>query len=862
MGEIIVDSDCHTLTSVLNNKYEVDFYQREYVWEKSHIEDLINDLVGEFMKNWSPNDDLSKTKSYNPYFMGEIVLSKRDNHRYIIDGQQRITTMTLLLIYLLKKYGHVNKFPDAAVRDCIYSDDFGEMKFNLEVPERKQCMNALYNVGTYDVQANDTPSVQNMVDRYMDFEDVWDERITEENVVSFVYWIKDRIFFSEVWTNSDDFAYVIFETMNDRGMSLTQVEMLRSYLLANVDETDRNLVIQKFDTMIGKLTSIKLSSKSKAEFEFFKMYFRSHYANDANDANPKSDFTRIGKEFHRWVRDNEIKLALKNSNDFIGFIDRLVFFSSVYEKINALVAQRNTNKYLYLIVNSDYGFTLQPALILASVKFGDSSDIIEEKIQLVSKYLTKVLSWRVWNHYLISQNSMEKPIYSLCMKIRDKDISEIKDIFDSNPIEIPDITDAAPTLNQQNRKKLKVLISLITEIVASASGQPDYLLNKDVPMEIEHIWADHFNQHEDEFDSESEFASIRNNIGDLLVLPKQFNASYGDDPYQKKVVQYFSQNILAQSLHKDKYQNNPGFLNFKTESGLPFEAYESFKRNDIMQRAKLYKYILLWNWGMYDKDNPENISSVSNREAALSDGTVLYYTRTRGADANGYPHSGSKHFTVRKGSRVSQDIVSIFEDNYKNAFDLRNALISDGTIANRIFTKDYTFDTSSLAISVIIGRNASGNGEWKTVTNQTLGDSSTGVEGTQVEFDLQNRGHIQHGQQDDVFEDVEDLKYCIIKVKDDTIQERGNLYEAVRKHWKVDLERISKIPYVLASNNGVIKEVYKVERWYDADSEEYQGRCMFDGNVAPEDIRQLFVGKHLPEHYKKKGMAAPILYHD
>ena len=149
--------------------------------------------------------------------------------------------------------------------------------------------------------------------------------------------------------------------------------------------------------MIGRLTKIKLSSKSKAEFEFFKMYFRSHYASDTSDGNSNSDFTRIGKEFHRWVRDNESKLSLHSSNDYIAFLDRLVYFSKVYEKINALTTQRDANKNLYLIVNSDYGFTLQPALILAAVKYGDDADIVDKKIKLASYYLTKVLSWRVWN---------------------------------------------------------------------------------------------------------------------------------------------------------------------------------------------------------------------------------------------------------------------------------------------------------------------------------------------------------------------------------------------------------------------------------------------------------------------------------
>ena len=166
--------------------------------------------------------------------------------------------------------------------------------------------------------------------------------------------------------------------------------------------------------------------------------------------------------------------------------------------------------------------------------------------------------------------------------------------LNSDPIELPELLNS-PSVNQQNRAKIRVLISLITEIVASNSNASDYMLNKK-DIEIEHIWSNHFEEHLDEFPDESEFAAIRNNIGDLLVLPKSFNASYGDAPYDIKVEQYFEQNILAQSLNGKKYQNNPDFLRFIQSSGLTFKSHPRFKRADVTERAELYKSILLRNW--------------------------------------------------------------------------------------------------------------------------------------------------------------------------------------------------------------------------------------------------------------------------
>lgn len=596
MENKIVDSKVYPLKELFSDKFDVDFYQREYVWQAKQLEDLIMDLSNEFLKNWKESHTLKNVVQYDPYYMGEIVLSMKNGDRSaVIDGQQRITTLTLLLIYLLRKYGDTEKFPKGDIEKLIYSDYFGEPLFNLDIDERKECMLALYKNGEYEVQNSDSISVKNIVDRYLEIENNWNEKINENNIVSFVYWLKEKVMFSKVWTNSDEFAYVIFETMNDRGLSLTQIEMLRSYLLANINNEDRDSAMQIFDDVVRKLVNIKLTSKSKAEFEFFKMYFRGHFARDFSQAkNSKSDFVRIGKEFHRWVRDNNEMLTLNNSSDYLEFIKRIKYFAEIYQKINDYTQERNAKDYLYLIVNSDYGFTLQPAVILASIAYKDDESTVDKKIKIVSKYLTKILSWRVWNHWMISQSALETPMYELCKAIRGKSVEELKTILASEPIELPELNNA-PTLNQQNRQKIKVLLALITEIVASESNESDYILNKP-DIEVEHIWANHFELHIDEFDNENDFATTRNGIGDLLVLPKSFNASYGDEPYNVKVIQYFSQNILAQTLNAKKYENNPGFIKFKEKSKLGFKPYTEFKRIAISERAELYKAILKWNW--------------------------------------------------------------------------------------------------------------------------------------------------------------------------------------------------------------------------------------------------------------------------
>jgi hypothetical protein len=125
-------------------------------------------------------------------------------------------------------------------------------------------------------------------------------------------------------------------------------------------------------------------------------------------------------------------------------------------------------------------------------------------------------------------------------------------------------------LHGMNGRQIHRLLARMTEFVETRSGMPSRYLEYAKRggkggYEIEHVWADHPEQHEDEFAHPSEFTDYRNRIGDLLLVPKSFNASFGDLPYEEKLPQYDSQNLLARSLNEHAYDHNPGFLRFLEE---------------------------------------------------------------------------------------------------------------------------------------------------------------------------------------------------------------------------------------------------------------------------------------------------------
>jgi hypothetical protein len=117
------------------------------------------------------------------------------------------------------------------------------------------------------------------------------------------------------------------------------------------------------------------------------------------------------------------------------------------------------------------------------------------------------------------------------------------------------------------------------------------------PYEVEHIWANHFEQHADEFVTRYDFEDHRNKLGDLLLLPKDFNASFGDMPYSKKVQHYNAQNPLARSLHPMAYENNPSFLGLRERYELSFTPYaSSYLKADIDARQELYRELAEVVW--------------------------------------------------------------------------------------------------------------------------------------------------------------------------------------------------------------------------------------------------------------------------
>lgn len=90
-----------TIRELLNGvKYSIDYYQREYKWQDKQIRELLDDLSEKFLEEFDEAHPRSRVADYPRYFLGSIIISKKDGVAYIVDGQQRLTSLTLLLLLL------------------------------------------------------------------------------------------------------------------------------------------------------------------------------------------------------------------------------------------------------------------------------------------------------------------------------------------------------------------------------------------------------------------------------------------------------------------------------------------------------------------------------------------------------------------------------------------------------------------------------------------------------------------------------------------------------------------------------------------------------------------------------------------
>ncbi len=571
-------------------RYTIDTYQREYSWETKHVEDLVTDLSQRFLGQWSPLHERREVQHYQSYFLGPIITTA-DERINLIDGQQRLTTLTLLLIFLRR----LQEGRDDAVTDIgalIYSQLYGEEAFALDIGDRRRGMNAILHGQELD-EKKASPSERTLMARYRDIEETFPEALRGEALPFFIDWLLGRVVVVEVITHDAATGQEIFETMNDRGQRLTSLDMLKSYLVARA----RRYAGDVHEAWRGNLVTLA-DLDPDAPADLVKFWMRARYAQDA------ADNEAIDTAVHQWVRRHSRVIGLHRPVDYRDFVaSELHRAADRYRRLLA-AADRLTPGLEPVFYNAYNKVTAQFPLILSALRDDDGDAEFVAKARQVAGFIDVFVARSMLSYQDFRQATVWRRIMRLTRELRRLSAEGIGVRLAAELAALAG--DLGPTeafgLRQRNRAHVRYLLARLTSWVDQQCGVEHdfawYALGTANPYEIEHVLANRVPEHGPLAGlSGKAFAELRNRFGALVLLPKSTNAGFGALPYERKLPLYASQNLLARALHAGCYDRNPTFLRFVEESGLPFQPYpDGFDERAIVERQQLYRRIAARVW--------------------------------------------------------------------------------------------------------------------------------------------------------------------------------------------------------------------------------------------------------------------------
>lgn len=597
-----------------SQSFSIDEYQREYKWEKENILELLTDLREKFLSCFQDGDSTKKVSEYEDYFLGSIIVSKRNGRSYLVDGQQRVTSLTLLLIYLHQAAKKQELGVVGSLAPLIYSDNLGEPRFNLDIPERLPVIEALFKAEPFNPDGKEE-SIQTMYARFQDIEQLDLVGELKAALPHFIYWLMTKVGLIEIATDNDNYAYAIFETMNDRGKPLSPVDMLKAYLLSPIEDADkrRNANTEWKKNILG-LISWGGEHEPERDANCIKAWLRAQYAETKREGKAGAidkDWELIGSTFHRWVRESNVKLKLGSEAQNLALMStHFPFFSKAYCLV--LDASKTYTKGLEAVFyNAHNEFTWQNTVLLASLVVTDDDETVRRKIAATATYLDIWIMRRTVNYIRVGYSSTSYAMYSLCKEIRNKPVGELLAVLFKR-LEEDDVTFSGYVakgrsgieglgLNQLSRRYIYHLLARLTAFTEVGAGKPD-LFDKYVdrntknPCDIEHIWANNITPYVNEFSSEEEFQDWRNHVAGLLLLPADVNRSYQDKPFETKAPHYAKQNLYAASLTSSAYEHEPQFAAFRQVHGLPFTPYVHFDKAAQKERRSLVAALVNQVW--------------------------------------------------------------------------------------------------------------------------------------------------------------------------------------------------------------------------------------------------------------------------
>ena len=593
-----------------NKQYYLDFYQRDYLWDIKQVEELLKDLFYRFNLEYKTDLDVTKDSisEYDWYYLNAYVTNDYKGKTYIVDGQQRLTTLTLILIKLYHLAKKFNSKRADVVKEQIMGPGLDGYTYWMGHDKREFTLRRAVLGPELPIEyEEETISIKNIYKNYKTVERLLDNFIKNIHLLdSFILYFMTRVQLVNIQIQETEDVPMVFEVINDRGVQLKPYEVLKGKLLGQIDKSEIDPYYDIWQDHIHDLQ--KLGERDVDEF--FRAYFRAKYVDS------RAEWREFDGEYHKTIYEEkwDENIHLKhNPTGVKSFItEELNYFASLYLKIRKGSEDPENHPYLYFNELNDQD--RQYLLVLSACKTNDPDE--NEKINLVSCLFDRYFSMlQLTGSY--DSNKFTESLTDLNKNLRNKSLDEIKTII--NQQLLSDISDAKETdattpfvwgyfsnaSTSLNYRFTKYFLARIDHFIAKnttgETAQSYYnLVRRTGPkngFHIEHILADNgenlglFNNDEDLFNTE------RNRLGAILLLQGRDNIASRNEPYKEKLKIYSSRQVLwNKTLSHDFYHKNPAFKEFARRNNLDFKPYDIFDSTAVNERQRLMFDLIQLIW--------------------------------------------------------------------------------------------------------------------------------------------------------------------------------------------------------------------------------------------------------------------------
>jgi len=588
-----------------NTTYYIDFYQRDYRWNDEPVVRLLDDVFFKFTEAYASKIDLDPgpeaIRAYYPwYYLNTYVTNVIDGRVYIVDGQQRLTTLSLILTKLYHMATTYESELTGWIEGKIGGQSGYKRQFWMNHVNHQQVQQSLFegkDAKTIDVSSGIT--AYNMVANYQTISAYLDKRLVDKkSLETFVFYFLHRLVLINLTVERTDVP-MVFEVINDRGVRLRPYEILKGKLLGQIDKVE--LDKEDFNGLWERCTSAINSFKEDEVDSFFRFYLKAKYANTRKEG------TAFDGDYHRVMFSRSMEKLLNLSHNPTGVKQFLKgefsYFSKLYVKLLQYTGDPNT-EFQHVYYNGLLDVDAPFLLILSACVLNDPLEVV--KIQTVSREIDRYFSLlQLQNAY--DSNEFADSLYEIAVSIRDKPPEAYRAVFDeqlSEQIAARRNVDEAEPLSYAafrqtgvnlNTRFKRFFFARIDEFLAESMNlNPKHpiadLVTKTghkTGFHVEHIlsWND---DNRKLFDNDEErFEQERNRLGGILLLKGKDNISSNNEPYNEKLKSYANTLYWNETLREDSYKSKLDMTAFKEKYHLDLAWLDHFGPDEVEKRQKL-----------------------------------------------------------------------------------------------------------------------------------------------------------------------------------------------------------------------------------------------------------------------------------